>query len=88
MSIYGPPEHAPPFRPGSSEPRVKIALVPRLPIAHESMAGFGICMAIGEEERRNKMLIETRLHTYVLNGTEPTVLEEAADAWDFLKDDC
>jgi hypothetical protein len=52
------------------------------------MAGFGICMAIGEEERRNKMLIETRLHTYVLNGTEPTVLEEAADAWDFLKDDC
>jgi hypothetical protein len=47
-----------------------------------------IRMAIGKEERRNKMLIETRLHTYVLNGTEPTELEEAANAWDFLKDDC
>jgi hypothetical protein len=57
--------------------RVKIALVTRLPIAHESMAGFvGIRMAIGEEERRNKMRIETRLQTYVLNGTEPTELEE------------
>ena len=51
------------------------------------MAGFGIRMAIGKEERRNKMLIETRLHTNALNGTEPTELEEAADAWDFLKDD-
>jgi hypothetical protein len=43
--------------------------------------------ALLEEELQVKLLIEAHLQTYVLNGTEPAGLEEAAAAWDFLKDD-
>lgn len=41
---------------------------------------------ISDDECEITLLVESRLHTHVLNGTRPEELEEASSNWDALED--